>query len=100
MVTTTTTTVVTPADSPILAYLQGFFDDKLMIDNREPWIEFVVPGTTDKYGLFAPGVELWKQIVLVSLDDFPPLSLSACSGRRYSVAGRPCSTMFVCGLVA
>jgi hypothetical protein len=70
--TTTSTAAITPVASPILAYLQGFFEDKLMVDNREPWIEFDLPGTTDRYGLYAPGGELWKQIIVVRVATIPP----------------------------
>lgn len=47
-------------------YLRSFFQDESTIDDRQPLFEFTIPGSEGKFGLFAPGGLLWKQLALVS----------------------------------
>ena len=43
--------------------VKNWFEDKLIIDNREPLWEFSFNG--DRFGLLAPRGEFWKQLLAV-----------------------------------
>lgn len=42
------------------------FADKLTADAREPVLIFDLPGLDGPFGLYAPLLEPWKQLLLVS----------------------------------
>ena len=48
--------------------VKRLFANKLTTDDREPILEFTIPGFHgDKFGLFAPGGEFWKQLGAVGV---------------------------------
>lgn len=45
--------------------LQQLFADKLHIDDRESIWAFSIPGLDGTYALYAPRLQLWKQLLTV-----------------------------------
>jgi hypothetical protein len=47
-------------------FLQSLFEDKAIVDNREPLLTFSIPRVEGTFGLFAPETTAWKQLAIVS----------------------------------
>jgi len=54
---TTTTTTMMP-----LSFVQDLFANKLLEDDREPFINFQIPGMEGEFGVLAPKIEFWLQL--------------------------------------
>lgn len=50
----------------VLESVGYLFADKLTADAREPVLIFDLPGLDGPFGLYAPLLEPWKQLLLVS----------------------------------
>ena len=50
----------------LLESVAHLFSEKLTNDPREPIVAFEIPGFDGSFGLFAPLLEPWKQLLLVS----------------------------------
>ena len=49
----------------MLSFIQGLFANKLLHDDREPFLYFTVLGIDGKFAVLAPRLELWIQLVHV-----------------------------------
>jgi hypothetical protein len=49
-----------------MEFLQILFEDKGIVDNREPLASFSIPLVEGTFGLFAPDITPWKQLAIVS----------------------------------
>jgi hypothetical protein len=45
---------------------ESLFADKLLEDPREPLTTFTIPGFDGTFGLYAPTLALWQQLLYVS----------------------------------
>lgn len=49
-----------------MAFFQRFFIDKLVVDDREPVTIIHLPGVEGAFGVYAPNLAFWNQLLAVS----------------------------------
>jgi len=59
-----------------LSFFKDLFDNKLLDDDREPFLQFQIPGLDGEFAILAPRLELWLQLVYVRVMHDSTFSLS------------------------
>jgi hypothetical protein len=49
-----------------MEFMKSLFEDKGIVDYREPLASFSIPAIEGTFGLFAPDITPWKQLAIVS----------------------------------
>ena len=45
-------------------FLQSVFEENYIADDRDPFFQFHVPSIDGEFSVYAPNVELWKQLLI------------------------------------
>lgn len=48
------------------SWIQSLFEDKAIVDHREPFATFQIPNVEGTFGVFAPEIKPWQQLLTVS----------------------------------
>jgi hypothetical protein len=77
----------------LLQVLEGsLFADKLLEDLREPLTTFAIPGFDGAFGLFAPTLTIWQQLLYVRKPSFCGFVHHSCTLHHSLVRSRTTPT--------